>query len=301
MLARLMTRLIAAQAGWAKPLGDFNHRWLSALFRPMRFVKDFLNGTWLGHPVHAMLTDVPVGVFTLVLIFDFLGMQAAADISLVLGILSMLAAAAAGSADYTDTDDHPRMVATVHATIMVLSLVVFLVSLVLRLGAAPESPRGVFIALDVVGYLLLAAGALVGGEVAYTLGNMVNRHAWRFFGEAKWQALDVTEIPEGTLVKAKAGAQTLVLIRNGETILALHDTCAHAGGPLSQGKLIDGKVVECPWHQSRYDMATGYRRSGPTNYDQPRFEVRRTDAGGWEVRRATVGSGEPPKAAAATH
>ncbi|MEA2621939.1 MAG: hypothetical protein QOH61_849 [Chloroflexota bacterium] len=293
MLARLFTRLIAAQAGWARPFGEFNHRWLSALFRPgpLRWLKDFLNGTWLGHPLHAVLTDVPIGAFFLVLIFDVFDQRVAADVCLGLGILSMVGAAVAGLADYTDTDDHPRMVATVHATIMVVTLLVFVISLVLRLGQAPDASRAVPIVLDVVGFLLISAGAYVGGEVVYTLGNMVNRHAWRFFGAPKWAALDVTEIPEGTLVKAKAGAQGLVLIRNGETILALHETCAHAGGPLSQGRLLEGNVVECPWHQSRYEMATGHRRSGPTDYDQPRYEVRRADSGGWEARRVTVGSG----------
>jgi hypothetical protein len=59
MIGRLVTRLVDAQAAWARPLGDFNHRWLSALFRPIRPVKDFLNGTWLGHPVHAAVTDLP--------------------------------------------------------------------------------------------------------------------------------------------------------------------------------------------------------------------------------------------------
>ena len=51
-MGRLLARLVAAQDGWAKPLGDFNHRWLSALFGPIRPIKDFLNGTWLGHPLH---------------------------------------------------------------------------------------------------------------------------------------------------------------------------------------------------------------------------------------------------------
>jgi nitrite reductase/ring-hydroxylating ferredoxin subunit/uncharacterized membrane protein len=293
-----MTRLIAAQAGWAKPFGDFNNRWLTALFRPMHIVKDFLNGSWLGHPLHAVLTDVPIGAFTLLVVFDFLGLEAAADVSLIIGLLAMVAAAVAGLADYTDTDDHPRIVATVHATIMTVSLVLFLVSLVLRLGAPAGPPSVAILALDVVAYLVLALGAYVGGEVVYTLGNMVNRHAWRFFGPGKWQALDVTEIAEGALVKAKAGQQTLVIIRNGETILALHETCAHAGGPLAQGKLIDGNVVECPWHGSRFEMATGHRRRGPTDYDQPRFEVRRSATGGWEARRVSVGSGEPPEVAA---
>ena len=64
MIGRFVTRLVDAQAGWARPFGDFNHRWLTALFRPMRPVKDFFNGTWLGHPVHAALTDVPIGALT---------------------------------------------------------------------------------------------------------------------------------------------------------------------------------------------------------------------------------------------
>jgi nitrite reductase/ring-hydroxylating ferredoxin subunit/uncharacterized membrane protein len=298
MLSRLLTRLIEAQAGWARPFGNFNKRWLGALFRPLRPLKDFLNGRWLGHPLHAVLTDVPIGCFTLVLIFDIVDQRTASDVSLAFGLLAMAGAAVAGLADYTDTDDHPLMVATVHATIMVVSLLVLLVSLVLRLGVAAGDSRALPITLDVVGYLLITAGAYVGGEVAYTLGNMVNRHGWRFFGAAKWQALDVTEIPEGKPVRAKAGTQVLVLVRSGETIHALHDQCAHAGGPLSQGTIVDD-CIQCPYHGSRFELATGFRRVGPTVYDQPRFEVRRTDAGGYEARRVTVGSGGSEKIAGA--
>jgi nitrite reductase/ring-hydroxylating ferredoxin subunit/uncharacterized membrane protein len=290
MIGRLLTRLLSAQAGWAGPFGDFNVRWLRAIFRRIRPITDFLHGVWLGHPLHAVLTDVPIGCLTLVLIFDFFNQRVASDVCLGFGILTMLAAAVAGFADYSETDDHPRMVATVHATVMVMALLAFVISLVLRLGQAADASRTVPFALDVIGYLLLALGAMIGGEIVYTLGNMVNRHAWRFWGPAKWTRLDVTEIPEGTLVKAKAGALALVLVRTGETVLALHDQCAHAGGSLGDGSL-DGSVVACPLHGSRFDMATGFRRSGPTDYDQPSFEVRPTTDGGWEARRVTVGSG----------
>jgi nitrite reductase/ring-hydroxylating ferredoxin subunit len=118
---------------------------------------------------------------------------------------------------------------------------------------------------------------------------MVSRHAFRGAG-TKWIALepaeaDGGEIPEGKLVKAKLGINTLVLVRQGEKILALHDTCAHAGGPLNEGKLLDGPVVECPWHSSRYRMADGLVVQGPSVYDQPAYEVRRREGGGWEARR----------------
>jgi len=288
VLGRFFVRIINAQVGWAQPFGDFNNRWLNALFRPMKPVKDFLNGKWLGHSVHAALTDVPVGVFTLAIVFDVLNLRQAADIAVGLGILTMLAAAVAGLADYTDVDGHARMVATVHATIMVTTLVVFLVSLWLRL-ANPAGDRLVAIIVGVIGYLLLTAGAFVGGENVYGLGDMVNRHAWRFFGPPKWAKLDVTEVPEGTPTKAKAGAQALVLVRQGETIYALHDSCAHAGGNLSEGKLVDG-CIQCPLHGSRFELTTGYRKSGPTTFDQPTYELRTADGGGWEVRRRATSS-----------
>jgi nitrite reductase/ring-hydroxylating ferredoxin subunit/uncharacterized membrane protein len=290
VIGRLLVRMIGAQAGWAKPFGDFNHRWLSALFGPIKPVKSFLNGTWLGHSVHAALTDVPVGVFTLAIVFDVLNLRQAADIAIVLGILGMAAAAVAGLADYTDVDGHARMVATVHGTLMVVTLIVYLVDLWLRL-ANPAGDRLVTTLVGVIGYGALTAGAFVGGENVYALGDMVNRHAWRFSGTPKWTKLDATEVPEGTPTKAKAGAQTLVLVRQGETVYALHDTCAHAGGPLSEGKLVDG-CIECPWHFSRYDLASGRRKSGPTTFDQPIYEVRSADGGGWEVRRMGTGTGQ---------
>jgi len=286
MLARLFTRLIDAQGAWARPLGDFTQRILKAIFGPLRPVKDFLNGRWLGHPLHAALSDLPIGSYTLVIVFDLLGQREAAGIALFLGILAHAAAAVAGFADYTDTSGRPRMVATVHSTMMSVAIVIYIVSLVMRSSSGDQT---VPVVLSFIGYAFVTAGAYVGGEVVYTLGNMVNRHAWRFMGQGSWQSLDVTEIPEGFPVKAKAGAQALVLVRQGQTIHALHDTCAHAGGPLSQGTIVDG-CIECPWHGSRFELATGYKKRSPTTYDQPRFEVRATESGGWEARRVTSGS-----------
>ena len=118
---------------------------------------------------------------------------------------------------------------------------------------------------------------------------MVSRHAFRGAG-TKWIALEPAEvdetgnIPEGRPVKGKLGINTLALVRQGEIVLALHDTCAHAGGPLSEGTIEDGCLV-CPWHLSKYRLTDGRARRGPTVYDQPAYEVRRTDSGGWEARR----------------
>ena len=81
MFARFITRLIDAQGVWARPLGGFNQRILKAIFGPLRLVKDFLNGKWLGHPLHAALSDLPIGIYTLVIVFDVLGQREAAGIA----------------------------------------------------------------------------------------------------------------------------------------------------------------------------------------------------------------------------
>jgi nitrite reductase/ring-hydroxylating ferredoxin subunit len=244
MLGRYLARLVDAQGRWAKPFGDFNHRWLSALFHPIRPIQNFLNGTWLGHPVHAVVTDVPIGAMTVSIIADVIGQPLVADVAMVLGVLAMVAAAVTGLADYTEVDGNARTRATVHGSIMVVSLLVYLI------------------------------------------GTHVNRHAWRGTG-VKWIKLDLgnlTDIPEGGPTRLKAGINELAVIRQGDRILAVHAQCAHAGGPLAEGTLV-GDAIQCPWHGSRFRLADGHVVRGPAMYDQPAYEVRRAEAGGWEVRR----------------
>jgi nitrite reductase/ring-hydroxylating ferredoxin subunit/uncharacterized membrane protein len=288
MVARLLLRLIDAQAGWTRPLGDIVHGFLHRLFQAIPFIRDLLNGRWLGHPLHAVLTDVPIGILFLVIVFDVLHLVDAAAWALGIGILTMLAAALAGFADYADTDGKARERATLHSTLMVVALLAYIVSLVLRLGpTGAEESIGGFV-VSIIAFLVLSAGAYVGGDVVYVLGNMVSRHAFRGAG-TKWIALEPAEledgqIPEGRPIKAKLGINQLVLVRQGDRILALHDVCAHAGGPLNEGKLVDG-AIECPWHASRYRMTDGQVLQGPSVYHQPAYEVRAKDGGGWEARR----------------
>ncbi len=285
MIGRYLARAVDAQTRWSKPFGEFNHRWLGALFHPIRPVQNFLNGTWLGHPVHAVVTDVPVGALTVSIVADLIGQPLVADVSMLLGVLAMVAAAVTGLADYAEVDGNARSRATVHGTVMVVTLAVYLVSLVIRSGAPAD--RLAPIVLAVVGYLLLSIGAAIGGDLVYLIGTHVDRHAWRGAG-AKWIKLDLADlpdIPQGGPTKLKAGINDLAVIREGDRILAVHAQCAHAGGPLAEGELV-GDAIQCPWHGSRFRMADGHVVRGPSMYDQPAYDVRRAEAGGWEVRRA---------------
>jgi nitrite reductase/ring-hydroxylating ferredoxin subunit/cytochrome c oxidase subunit IV len=286
-VARFLARLIAINDAWARPFGEFNERWTSALFRAIIPIRDLLQGRWLGHPLHAATTDIPIGMLLGSVVLDVIGQPTAADVTLVAAIVFMILSALSGLADYSETQGTALVRATLHATLMTVALVVLIVSAVLRAGAPAD--RALPIALSIIGFLIILAGAFVGGDVVYVAGNMVSRHAFRGTG-TKWVRLDTATLsdlallPEATPTRMRAGINDLVVVRLGGTVHALHDVCAHAGGPLHEGRVVDG-CIQCPWHASRFRLTDGQARQGPTVYDQPAYEIRVADAGGYEVRR----------------
>ncbi len=54
----------------------------------------------------------------------------------------------------------------------------------------------------------------------------------------------------------EANGCRLVLARVKDDVFACEDTCAHQGGPLSEGRL-SGVRLACPWHGWMYDVRTG--------------------------------------------
>jgi len=286
-MARLLARLVAMNDGWAASLGEFNQRWVQALFRAVGPFKDLLHGTWLGHPLHAAITDLPIGLLLGSVVLDVLAQPSAADILLVASIATMILAALSGLADYAETPGLARTRATLHSVLMTVTMLLVIVSAVMRAGAPAD--RTLPIALSMIAFVLVSAGAYVGGDVVYVLGNMVSRHAFRGPG-TKWIRLDTGELsdladlPEGTPTKVHAGINDLVLVRSGTTVHAMHAVCAHAGGPMDKGKVVDG-CLECPWHASRFELRDGRLRRGPSVYDQPTYEIRSAEDGGYEVRR----------------
>lgn len=78
----------------------------------------------------------------------------------------------------------------------------------------------------------------------------------------------------------------VVLLRLGLQFFAISATCPHAGGPLDEGAL-QGDVVECPWHGSRFCIRDGRVLSGPATVNAPRYDVRLRD-GHIEVKRGGI-------------
>jgi 3-phenylpropionate/trans-cinnamate dioxygenase ferredoxin component len=70
------------------------------------------------------------------------------------------------------------------------------------------------------------------------------------------------EIEEGTIKPVNVEEKEIMIARYHGDYYALEKNCTHKGGDLSRGKL-DGKIVTCPLHASRFDITTGKNISGP--------------------------------------
>lgn len=282
MLRRLLDPILNAQGAWADPLGRFYQAVFGAIYRPIPPLKDFLHGTWLGHPLHPLLTDVPIGGLVVAFVLDLVGTRDAATWATGIGWIALVGTALAGFADYLDVDldGPPRRLGSVHATFMTAAVVFYTLSLAARLGWLAI---GGAVPLAAAGLVCIVIGGYVGGDLVFNMGLQVDRNAWRDTS-ADWAPLSVSEVPENAPTKASAGSETLVVVRRGERILALHDTCSHQGCSLAEGKLVGDDTIECGCHGSRFDLRSGGVSRGPAVFPQPVYEVRAAD-GKLEARR----------------
>ncbi len=97
------------------------------------------------------------------------------------------------------------------------------------------------------------------------------------------------ELADGVMRKVEVDGTAILLVRRGETILAIGATCPHAGGDLSQGALCGDRVV-CPWHKAMFSISTGALLDPPAVDPLPRYDVRTADG---QVFVSLPG--EPPK------
>ena len=66
-----------------------------------------------------------------------------------------------------------------------------------------------------------------------------------------------TGIPNGTMVKVSAGGRELLIARVANRFYCTDNSCPHFGGDLSAG-VLDGTVITCPMHHSRFDLNDGH-------------------------------------------
>src|SRR5436190_17380510 len=137
-------------------------------------VKDALSGTWLGHAVHPMLTDVVTGSFLSATLLDLFGGDDDGRASrrlIGLGILAYAPTALTGINDWADTepaDETVRRTGLVHATTNLVALSLYTASFLRRRRAPAGSARGKLLAA--FGATTLTAAGYLGGHMSLNKG-----------------------------------------------------------------------------------------------------------------------------------
>lgn len=274
---------------WLKPAEESLQKLVHKAFqfKGGQQAKNFLHGTWIGHPLHAILTDVPIGAWTAAVVFDALDSmntrrhyRVAADTAVTLGLLGAGGAAAAGLTDWQDIDPPARRIGLVHGLLNVASVALFGTSLLARRRGSRTTGR----ALAALGYALSVAAARLGGNLVYGQKIGVDHTSPENLPAEFTPVLSESDLKDGEPVRADHNRTPILLVRRGSQIYALAETCSHLGGPLSEGKL-DGDVIQCPWHGSRFSIRDGHVVDGPAVHPQPCLEAR-IRSGKVEVRKS---------------
>jgi nitrite reductase/ring-hydroxylating ferredoxin subunit/uncharacterized membrane protein len=248
-------------------------------------LRDALSGTFLGHALHPLMTDLPIGSWTSAVFLDQAGgegTEPAARRLIGLGILAALPTAATGWVEWADSAGGraaTRRVGLVHAASNVTALTLFTASFVARKRGRDGR------ALALAGSSALVVGGHLGGHLAYVHGEGVAVTTFEE-GSTEWAvALPEAELLPGRPTCAEVEGVPVLLFREGDRISGLANRCTHRSGPLHEGEVADGRVT-CPWHGSEFDLETGSVCRGPASSPQPVYEARVRD-GQIEVRQVT--------------
>ena len=250
-------------------------------------LRNFLNGTWLGEPLHVVLTDVPVGAWTVAMVFDAMDLiydrprfRRACELSIAIGLLGAAGAAVTGLTDWSDVDPPARRLGLIHGLLNLTGASLFATSLLLRKNRARDLGR----VAGVLGYAVMAYAAHLGGTLVYEHRVGVDRTAGQEFPKEFAAVLPEADLAEDKLTRVVHQGTPILLVRRADRIFAMAETCSHFNGPLAEGKL-EGDTVVCPYHASRFALEDGRVLDGPAVHPQPCLEVRTRD-GQIEVRQA---------------
>ncbi|WP_419805040.1 DUF2231 domain-containing protein [Terriglobus sp.] len=170
----------AEQLDWIKPSAEIAvqeavQKPFHAAGRAGEKLLSFLHGHWLHEPLHVVMTDVPVGAWSVTVIADGIGaltgrdsMDKVADVSLVIGLLGAAGAAVTGMVDWSEIkQEKPRRIGSTHALLNVAATGLFAAALMTR---PKHGKRTLGRALAMAGYVVVSVSAHLGGNMIYEHG-----------------------------------------------------------------------------------------------------------------------------------
>ncbi|MFF7720969.1 Rieske 2Fe-2S domain-containing protein [Streptomyces luteogriseus] len=240
---------------------------------PLGRARDVLHGRWLGHPLHPLMVQVPIGSWMSAAVLDLWpGRSREAGLLVSVGLAAAGPAALAGAVDWAELHRQQTRVGLVHAVANTAAVGLYGASLLCRLTGRAGAGR----ACGFLGLTAVGLGGMLGGHLAYRQASGANHveevphvvsDGWHRIGT-------VEEFPVGRSVRrAVDDVPVLVVRETGGTLHALADRCSHLAGPLSEGRIADG-CVRCPWHGSVFRLSDGWNVRGPATAPQPAFDTR---------------------------
>src|SRR3954452_20430120 len=237
-------------------------RGVQAVLRPTA-VKDFLHGTWLGHPLHPVLVQVPVGSFLSAGLLDLVAAFRPAATALIgTGITAAVPAALSGAADWSEQDPGVRRLGAVHALLNTAALGLYAGSLVAR----GRGRGGLGRVLSYTGLGLASTSAPLGGHMSYSQSSGPSHAATaaRALGHDWIDLGPLDDLPENRPAlrtgEGSGVAVPLAAVRRGARVDVFVGACSHLSGPLYQGSVEDvhgSACLVCPWHGSAFDLDDG--------------------------------------------
>jgi nitrite reductase/ring-hydroxylating ferredoxin subunit len=247
--------------------GQTVSRWL-----PPGALRDGLYGVWLGHPLHPLLVQSPLGMWLSAAVLDLWPDSERAVRRLVAcGLVSSIPAALAGTADWSEQHEQQMRVGVVHAAANLTAVALYGASL---LPATRRAGR----ALRIAGLAAVSLGGFLGGHMSYRLAGGANHaEAVPHLVQPGWHSLLLAaDLEDGRPTRAMLGEVPLVILRYGDDMHVLADRCSHMSGSLAESSYQDG-CLTCPWHGSVFRVADGSVARGPATAPQPVFETRIAD------------------------
>ena len=242
-------------------------------------VRNFLHGTWLGHPLHPALTDVPVGAWTVAAVLDLQelvtgdpSIRKGADAAIGIGLIGAAGSAVTGLNDWQYTHGAARRMGVLHGLLNAGATSLYLAAWLLR----RRTDRSGRIALAMAGYMVANFSAYLGGKLVYHEKIGTDHSPQEGLPEDFVSVMRENDLPDRQLRRVEVQGVNVLVVRIDEKIYALAETCAHMGGPLSEGRL-EGKSVRCPLHGSRFCLETGKALEGPSAFPQPVLDARVRD------------------------
>ncbi|MGY2130467.1 Rieske 2Fe-2S domain-containing protein [Blastococcus sp. SYSU DS0617] len=243
-------------------------------------VKDLLHGTWIGHPLHPILVQVPVGSWVSAGLLDAVPrMRPAATVLIGAGVAAAVPAAASGAADWSEQGTGVRRLGALHAVMNTVALGLYVGSL----AARAKDRGGLGRVLSYSGLTLAGGSAAIGGHMSYAQSSGAS-HAATAVRALSTDWLDLgplDDFPEGrpALRTGSGGAADvpLAVVRRGARVDVFIGACSHLSGPLQEGTVEEvrgSQCLVCPWHGSAFDLDDGEPRRGPAANPQEKLEVR---------------------------